>query len=152
LNLHRIGATYAVGNERSGRLLRRLGFVTEGTLRQLHYTGQAWLDEVVTSLLNAHRLGRTAGRPDGLGVARLRAHQDCQLRGKAASTTAAAQKPYVSSLSTGHGNALARQRPSKQACPARAAVPSRHESPLVSTSVPFGFIEANAPDTFSRET
>ena len=52
LNLHRIEASYSVGNERSSRLLSRLGFVTEGTLRQFHYNGQQWLDQVATSLIN----------------------------------------------------------------------------------------------------
>ena len=48
--LHRIMANYVPTNERSGRLLRKLGFVIEGYARDyLHLDGQ-WRDHILTSL------------------------------------------------------------------------------------------------------
>ena len=49
--LHRVQANYQPSNERSGRLLRRLGFEVEGYARDyLHIAGQ-WRDHVLTALV-----------------------------------------------------------------------------------------------------
>jgi ribosomal-protein-alanine N-acetyltransferase len=52
LRLHRIMANYVPVNERSGRLLRRLGFMVEGYARDYLLVGGAWRDHVLTSLTN----------------------------------------------------------------------------------------------------
>ncbi len=52
LNLHRLTANYHPANERSGVLLRRLGFVVEGYARDLLYLRGTWRDHVLTSLTN----------------------------------------------------------------------------------------------------
>jgi ribosomal-protein-alanine N-acetyltransferase len=49
LRLHRIQAAYVPANERSGRLLRRLGFTVEGYARDYLYIGGAWRDHIVTA-------------------------------------------------------------------------------------------------------
>lgn len=54
LRLHRIMANYVPTNERSGRLLRRLGFTVEGYARDYLLIGGAWRDHVLTSLTNAN--------------------------------------------------------------------------------------------------
>lgn len=52
LRLHRVEANYVPTNERSGRLLRRLGFVVQGYARDyLHIDGE-WRDHVLTALTN----------------------------------------------------------------------------------------------------
>ena len=52
MNLHRIMANYRPTNERSGRLLRRLGFVVDGYARDYLYIDGDWRDHVLTSLTN----------------------------------------------------------------------------------------------------
>jgi [ribosomal protein S5]-alanine N-acetyltransferase len=52
LRLHRIMANYVPTNERSGRLLRRLGFTVEGYARDYLLVGGLWRDHVLTSLTN----------------------------------------------------------------------------------------------------
>ena len=52
LKLHRIQASYVPTNERSGLVLRRLGFVVEGYARDYLFIGGAWRDHVLTSLTN----------------------------------------------------------------------------------------------------
>ena len=52
LNLHRIMANYNPTNERSGRLLRRLGFVVEGYAQNYLLVHGKWQDHVLTSLTN----------------------------------------------------------------------------------------------------
>ena len=50
LGLHRIQASYRPENERSGRILQRLGFVREGFARNLLFIDGAWRDHIVTAL------------------------------------------------------------------------------------------------------
>jgi [ribosomal protein S5]-alanine N-acetyltransferase len=50
MRLHRIMANYRPENERSGRLLQRLGFVREGLARDYLFIDGAWRDHVLTSL------------------------------------------------------------------------------------------------------
>ncbi|WP_437876954.1 GNAT family N-acetyltransferase [Sorangium sp. So ce513] len=52
LGFHRVMANYLPYNERSGRLLRRLGFVVEGYARDYLYIDGAWRDHVLTALTN----------------------------------------------------------------------------------------------------
>ncbi|MDK2123039.1 GNAT family N-acetyltransferase [Parachitinimonas caeni] len=49
-NLHRLMANYMPENERSGRLLRRLGFTVEGYARDYLRINGEWRDHVLTSL------------------------------------------------------------------------------------------------------
>jgi len=52
MRLHRVEANYVPTNERSGRLLRRLGFVVQGYARDyLHIDGE-WRDHILTALTN----------------------------------------------------------------------------------------------------
>lgn len=50
--LHRLGAAYMPTNARSGRLLRRLGFVIEGYARDYLLIDGRWEDHIQTALLN----------------------------------------------------------------------------------------------------
>ena len=52
LGLHRILAGYEPINERSGRLLRRLGFAVEGYARDYIYIAGAWRDQVIAAVVN----------------------------------------------------------------------------------------------------
>lgn len=53
MGLHRIEANFMPHNERSGRVLERLGFVKEGIAREyLHINGK-WQDHVLTALTNS---------------------------------------------------------------------------------------------------
>jgi ribosomal-protein-alanine N-acetyltransferase len=56
LRLHRIQANYIPTNERSGRVLRKLGFVIEGYARDYLFIGGAWRDHILTSLTSPHAL------------------------------------------------------------------------------------------------
>lgn len=49
---HRIQANYRPTNERSGNVLRRLGFVVEGYARDYLFIDGDWRDHVLTSLTN----------------------------------------------------------------------------------------------------
>jgi ribosomal-protein-alanine N-acetyltransferase len=51
MHLHRLMANYIPTNERSGRLLRRLGFVVEGYARDYLFLAGKWQDHVLTSLV-----------------------------------------------------------------------------------------------------
>jgi ribosomal-protein-alanine N-acetyltransferase len=59
INLHRVEANYQPNNERSGRLLRALGFTVEGYARDYLYIDGAWRDHVLTAKI------RTDGRAGG---------------------------------------------------------------------------------------
>jgi ribosomal-protein-alanine N-acetyltransferase len=61
LRLHRIMANYVPVNERSGKLLRRLGFTVEGYARDYLLINGEWRDHVLTSLTN------TKLRPEDVG-------------------------------------------------------------------------------------
>jgi ribosomal-protein-alanine N-acetyltransferase len=52
LNLHRVMANYSPRNERSGKLLRRLGFTVEGYARDYLRLAGTWEDHILTSLVN----------------------------------------------------------------------------------------------------
>jgi Acetyltransferases, including N-acetylases of ribosomal proteins len=52
LRLHRIMANYVPTNERSGGLLRRLGFTVEGYARGYLLINGEWRDHILTSLTN----------------------------------------------------------------------------------------------------
>jgi len=52
LRLHRIMANYRPENERSGRLLERLGFAREGVAKDYLFIDGAWRDHVLTALVN----------------------------------------------------------------------------------------------------
>jgi len=52
LAMHRIQANYMPHNERSGALLKRLGFVVEGYARAYLYINGVWRDHILTSLTN----------------------------------------------------------------------------------------------------
>lgn len=51
LGLHRVMANYRPANERSGRLLKRLGFVVEGYAHDYLFLDGAWRDHILTSLV-----------------------------------------------------------------------------------------------------
>ncbi|XGV96733.1 MAG: ribosomal protein S5-alanine N-acetyltransferase [Leptolyngbya sp. BL-A-14] len=53
LNMHRIVANYMPRNQRSGNVLKRLGFVVEGYARDYLLINNKWEDHILTSLLNA---------------------------------------------------------------------------------------------------
>ena len=52
LGLHRIMAGYLPHNDRSGKLLDRLGFEKEGLARKYLKINGRWEDHVLTSLIN----------------------------------------------------------------------------------------------------
>lgn len=52
MRLHRIMANYRPENERSARVLERLGFVREGMARDYLFIDGAWRDHVLTALVN----------------------------------------------------------------------------------------------------
>lgn len=52
LHLHRIMANYHPTNERSGNLLRRLGFSVEGYARDYLFIDGAWRDSILTSRIH----------------------------------------------------------------------------------------------------
>jgi ribosomal-protein-alanine N-acetyltransferase len=49
LGMHRVMANYLPTNERSGRLLRRLGFAVEGYARDYIFINGSWRDHVLTA-------------------------------------------------------------------------------------------------------
>lgn len=57
LNLHRIMANYMPSNERSARLLNRLGFAREGYAHDYLLIAGKWEDHVLTALTNDNWVG-----------------------------------------------------------------------------------------------
>lgn len=53
-NFHRIAANYMPRNQRSGNLLKKLGFVVEGYARDYLLINGKWEDHILTSLTNPH--------------------------------------------------------------------------------------------------
>ena len=53
LGMHRVMANYMPINERSGRLLRRLGFQVEGYARDYIYIHGSWCDHILTARVNS---------------------------------------------------------------------------------------------------
>lgn len=56
VELHRIMANYMPNNERSGNLLRKLGFEREGYAKQYLRINGRWQDHVLTALINPRDL------------------------------------------------------------------------------------------------
>ncbi|MDQ6825700.1 MAG: GNAT family N-acetyltransferase [Candidatus Eremiobacteraeota bacterium] len=52
LNLHRLETGYQPQNDRSGRVLRKLGFLVEGYARDYLLIAGAWRDSILVSLTN----------------------------------------------------------------------------------------------------
>lgn len=52
LSMHRIMASYMPHNQRSGRVLKRIGFVVEGYARDYLMINGQWEDHILTSLVN----------------------------------------------------------------------------------------------------
>lgn len=52
MGIHRIHANYIPRNERSGGLLRRLGFTVEGYARDYLFINGRWEDHILTSMTN----------------------------------------------------------------------------------------------------
>lgn len=52
LNMHRVMAAYLPHNQRSGLLLKRLGFVVEGYARDYLMINAQWQDHILTSIVN----------------------------------------------------------------------------------------------------
>ena len=65
MRLHRIMANFRPENERSRRLLQRLGFVEEGFARSYLFIDGAWRDHVLTSLTNPAWRDEWITRPVG---------------------------------------------------------------------------------------
>lgn len=63
LRLHRVEANYIPTNERSGRLLRRLGFQVCGYARDYLFVGGAWRDHILTALTNPAMTGAPDRKP-----------------------------------------------------------------------------------------
>lgn len=61
--MHRIQANYRPNNERSGAVLRRLGFTVEGYARDYLFIDDAWRDHILTSLTNPAMTGRPPRLP-----------------------------------------------------------------------------------------
>ncbi len=61
LNLKKVSANYDPRNERSGALLRRLGFVVEGYARDHLYLRGSWRDGILASSINPSWVAPPAG-------------------------------------------------------------------------------------------
>ncbi|MCT2280001.1 GNAT family N-acetyltransferase [Micromonospora chalcea] len=64
LGLHRIGLEVFAFNPRARRAYEKVGFVAEGTLRQVLRDGDGWVDATVMSIL-APEWNRHRGHPEG---------------------------------------------------------------------------------------
>lgn len=54
LQFHRVMANYMPHNQRSGNVLKKLGFVVEGYARDYLLINGKWQDHILTSLINPH--------------------------------------------------------------------------------------------------
>ncbi len=54
LKMHRVMANYMPHNQRSGNVLKRLGFVVEGYARDYLLINGQWQDHILTSLVNPY--------------------------------------------------------------------------------------------------
>ena len=54
LNFHRIAANYMPRNQRSGNLLKKIGFMVEGYARDYLLINGKWEDHILTGLMNPH--------------------------------------------------------------------------------------------------
>jgi [ribosomal protein S5]-alanine N-acetyltransferase len=52
MKLHRVMANYIPTNERSGKVLRRAGFVVEGYARDYLFLNGKWQDHIMTAIVN----------------------------------------------------------------------------------------------------
>ena len=52
LNMHRVTTRIAVGNVASERIVQKLGFLKEGTLRDEVKVGNHWIDHTVWGILD----------------------------------------------------------------------------------------------------
>lgn len=52
LNLHRVMANYMPVNEKSAKVLRKVGFVVEGHAKDYLYLNDSWQDHILTSIIN----------------------------------------------------------------------------------------------------
>ncbi|SBT68301.1 Protein N-acetyltransferase, RimJ/RimL family [Micromonospora sediminicola] len=64
LGLHRVGLEVFAFNPRARRAYEKVGFVAEGTLRQVLRDGDGWVDATVMSIL-APEWARHRGHPEG---------------------------------------------------------------------------------------
>lgn len=62
-HLHRVMANHAVTNERSARVLRRLGFLVEGYAREYLLIQGRWVDHYMTCLINPEWTSRNTPSP-----------------------------------------------------------------------------------------
>jgi RimJ/RimL family protein N-acetyltransferase len=62
LGLHRISLDVLAFNPRARRVYEKVGFVTEGVLREEHRWGDQWIDDILMSILD-HEWRRHRGRP-----------------------------------------------------------------------------------------
>lgn len=69
LDLHRLMANYRPENERSGRVLERLGFVREGFAKDYLFIDGAWRDHVLTAMVRSQRIERRSPSPVRAGGA-----------------------------------------------------------------------------------
>lgn len=68
LDLHRLMANFRPENERSGRVLERLGFVREGFARDYLFIDGAWRDHVLTALVKPRSSSGRERRPRDLAA------------------------------------------------------------------------------------
>ena len=80
LGLRRISLDVLNFNPRAKRVYEKLGFVTEGVLREEHRWGDEWIDITIMSML-AHEWARHRGRPERRASAAGATPASCQSSG-----------------------------------------------------------------------